>query len=85
MDNNNKANNGCKNYINNIISQLFDYGIIQFEKVENQEKLKLKILDPIIEYIGKKLYPYVLMTGFVIFLMIFILVFIIYILYVTKN
>jgi len=72
-----KENNKHK-YVQNLINQLLDYGIIQFEKIENQDRIKTKILDPIIEYIGKKLYPYVIMTGFAIFLILLIAVFIIY-------
>lgn len=72
-----KENNKHK-YIQNLINQLLDYGIIQFEKIENQDRIKTKILDPIIEYIGKKLYPYVIMTGFAIFLILLIAVFFIY-------
>jgi len=72
-----KENNKHK-YVQNIINQLLDYGIIQFEKIENQDRIKTKILDPIIQYIGKKLYPYVIMTGFAIFLILLIAFFIIY-------
>lgn len=65
-------------YLNNLVNQILDYTITQFEIKENQDKIKIKILDPIIEYLGKKLYPYVLITC-ICLLLIFIIFFVLFI------
>lgn len=50
-------------YINSIVEQLADYVVVNINSKPVQEKIQLKILDPMIDYIGKRLYPYILMVS----------------------
>jgi hypothetical protein len=68
-------------YLNNLINQILDYTISQFELKENQDKIKVKILDPIIEYLGKKLYPYILITC----ICLLVLLIIFFVLFILKS
>jgi hypothetical protein len=54
-------NNYKKNYFNQITDQLIDYFIEHFQRPDIQDKIKNKLLDPMIDYIGRRLYPYILM------------------------
>ena len=52
--------------------------IIEFKKDDNREKINNNIINPIIYYIFRQLYPYILATSIILFLT-FILAFIIFI------
>ena len=67
-----------------LIDQGIDICKEEFHKEKNKEKLESEILNPIIRYIGNKLWPYILcLLIFTLFLLI-ILIYIIYIVH-KKN
>lgn len=68
------ANANKKNYVDNIFNQIVDYIINNLKKDDVQKKINKQIFDPIIEYIGRRLYPYVLITSFC-FVIIIVLIF----------
>ena len=47
---------------NNIGCELLEKCIIQFKKKENLDKIHTNVLDPLIDYILQRLYPYILIT-----------------------
>lgn len=71
-----KENNRQK-YFHNLLNQILDYSICLLEKDENKQKIKKKVLDPIIDYIGGRLYPYILTTCICFILLLCIFLFII--------
>ena len=71
-------NNLKKNYINQIIDQIIDYIVDNVNKKEIQSKIQQKLLDPMIDYIGRRLYPYILMISFCFALLILLLFFMIW-------
>lgn len=50
-------------YFNHLFEQVVDYLIIKVNNKHIQEKVQEKLLDPMIDYIGKRLYPYILMIS----------------------
>lgn len=50
-------------YFNHLFEQVVDYLIIKANNKHIQEKVQEKLLDPMIDYIGKRLYPYILMIS----------------------
>jgi hypothetical protein len=55
-----------------ITSNLLDKCFVEFNKEENQDKIKINIIDPIIEYIKKRVQPYLIFILFLFILMIFL-------------
>ena len=68
-----------------ICSQTIDILINEFEKDENQQKLKKKVLNPIIKYIGKEIWPYFMISSIFLITLIVILIVITYTLIRTKK
>ena len=65
-----------------IAEQSINICISEFEKEENQKKIKQHILNPIIRYLGKQIWPYVLIST--ILLLFFIISLIIILYYILK-
>lgn len=53
-------------------SQILDKCVTEIKKEENMDKIKQNILDPGIDYVFDRLWPYIMFTT-VIFLLIFVL------------
>jgi len=70
--------------MDNIIEDLTDTFVKELKKEENIDKIKVHVVDPLVEYTYKKLYPYILITS-VIFLLIFILAIVILFLIIKNN
>ena len=61
-----------------IINQGIDMCIEEFQKQNNKDKLESDILDPIIKYIGERLWPYIMYSIVFICCLILLLIYIIY-------
>ena len=59
-------------------SELLEKCIIEIKKQENMDKIHNNVLDPLIDYILERLYPYIMVTCimFILMLIFLILVFI---------
>jgi hypothetical protein len=59
-------------------SELLEKCIIEVKKQENMDKIHTNVLDPLIDYILERLYPYIMVTCtmFILMLIFLILVFI---------
>ena len=64
-----------------IINQGIDLCIEEFKKQSNKDKLESDILDPIIKYIGERLWPYIIYSIVFILCLIIILFYTIYIIH----
>ena len=69
--------------VKELTSKCLEKVIEELKKEENMSKLKGEIVDPLIEYTYKRIYPYFLIT-IVIFLLTFILALLIFIILVKK-
>ena len=65
--------------IKSIVLQLVNQLIFEVRKHENLEKIKLEVLDPLIQYTFSRLYPYILATS-IVFFIIFLLAILIFLL-----
>lgn len=63
-----------------LCNQTLDILVEEFQKPENRKKIQDNILDPIIKYIGKEIWPYVLISSALLSILIIILFTMIYIL-----
>ena len=70
--------------MNKIVEELTQYFLMEVKKEENINKMKVFVIDPLIEYTFKRLYPYILITS-VIFFLTFILAIIILFLILKSN
>lgn len=70
--------------IEKIVDELTQHFIDEFKKDENINKVKVFLIDPLIEYTFKKLYPYILVTS-IIFFLTFILAIVILFLIIKSN
>ena len=70
--------------MNKIVEELTQYTLNEFKKEENLNKMKVFVIDPLIEYTFKRLYPYILITS-VIFFLTFILAIVILFLIIKSN
>ena len=70
--------------MNKIVDELTQYTLNEFKKEENLNKMKVFVIDPLIEYTFKRLYPYILITS-VIFFVTFILAIVILFLILKSN
>ncbi len=57
-----------------ITTNLLDKCFVEFNKDENQEKIKSNVIDPIIEYIKKRVQPYIIFIIFLFILMILLMI-----------
>ena len=65
--------------MNTIIEQSIQKIIEELQKDENRTKLENSVLDPIVKYIGEKLYPYIICISTILSLFLLILFYILYI------
>lgn len=68
---------------NSFLSSIIDKLICEIKKKENMNKLEKNLIDPLINYTFKKLYPYLALAS-VIFLLIFIIALLILLLQVKQ-
>jgi hypothetical protein len=54
--------------------ELLEKCIIEFKKKENIDKIHTNVLDPLIDYILQRLYPYILITCVMFLLMLLFLI-----------
>ena len=73
--------------INKITKDLFYYIIDELNKNNNIEKIQLNIIQPLLQFTFSKLYPYILVTSIIFFLIfiIGIIVLILLIKLITNN
>lgn len=71
-------NTSKKEYMDQLFRQILDYLIDKFNSEESKKKIQQKLLDPMIDYIGRRLYPYVLIVSFCFVILILILFFMIW-------
>lgn len=64
--------------------QIIDKIVNEIKKEENQDKIKYNIIDPSVNYIVNRLYPYIVITS-VIFILTFLMALIILLIMVKKN
>lgn len=53
----------------------------EIKKEENQTKLKKEVLDPIVKYIGERLYPYILLASAVLCIFAIIILYTLFLIY----
>ena len=53
----------------------------EIKKDENKEKLQKEVLDPIVRYIGERLYPYILLASSVLCVFALIIMYILFLIY----
>ena len=68
-----------------ITTDLLNKCIFELKKEENKEKININIVDPIIENLSKKLYPYILIVFFMYILIIIIIISILILLISNKK
>lgn len=64
--------------------QIIDKVVNEVKKEENQDKIKYNVIDPCVDYIVNRLYPYMVITG-IIFILTFLMALIILLIMVKKN
>ena len=55
-------------------SELLEKCIIEIKKQENMDKIHTNVLDPLIDYILQRLYPYIMVTCLMFLLMLIFLI-----------
>lgn len=70
--------------INKLITKILDDGIEQIKQPENMKKLQINLVDPMISYTYKRLYPYFLITT-IIFLLTFVLALLIFMIILKQT
>ena len=70
--------------MNKIVDELTQYTLNEFKKEKNLNKMRVFVIDPLIEYTFKRLYPYILITS-IIFFLTFILAIVILFLILKSN
>lgn len=61
-----------------LFKETIDMIILEYNKKENKDKIEKNILDPIVMYLGRQLWPYILTVSILLCLMFVILFYIIY-------
>ena len=69
--------------VKGVTSKLLEKIIIEIKREENMNKIQSEIMDPLIYYTYRRIYPYFLIT-IIIFLLTFILALLIFIILVKK-
>lgn len=54
--------------LNKLGLELSEYILKELNKKENIEKIKIKLINPLIDYTYHRLYPYILVTSIIFFL-----------------
>ena len=70
--------------VNKLITKILDDGIEQIKQPENMRKLQVNLVDPMISYTYKRLYPYFLITT-IIFLLTFVLALLIFMIILKQT
>ena len=70
--------------INKLINKIIDNGLEEIKQPENMKKLQMHLVDPMISYTYKRLYPYFLITT-IIFLLTFILALLIFMIILKQT
>ena len=70
--------------VNKLITKILDDGIEQIKQPENMKKLQINLVDPMISYTYKRLYPYFLITT-IIFLLTFVLALLIFMIILKQT
>ncbi len=71
-------NTSKKEYLDHLFKQILDYIIEKLNSEESKAKIQKKLLDPMIDYIGRRLYPYILIVSFCFVILILLLFFMIW-------
>ena len=71
--------------IKQIIVDLLDKSIIEIKKEENMNKVKDNVLGPAVDYILKRLYPYIVVTSIIFLLTFFLAIAIFYMVFRTSK
>lgn len=71
--------------MNKIVDELTEYCLNEFKKEENLNKMKVFVIDPLIEYTFKRLYPYILVTSVIFFLTFILAIVILYLILKSNN
>jgi len=71
--------------MNKIVEELTQYCINEFKKEQNLNKMKVFVIDPLIEYTFKRLYPYILITSIIFFLTFILAIVILFLIIKTNN
>jgi hypothetical protein len=66
-------------------NELLEKCIIEIKKQENMDKLHTNILDPLIDYILQRLYPYIMVTCIMFLLMLVFLILVFIMLFRTTG
>ena len=69
--------------VSNLTKQLLEHALIEIKKDENIKKIKLELVDPIIDYSMGRIYPYMLFTA-ALFILTFLIAIIILIVLLRK-
>jgi hypothetical protein len=69
--------------VSNLTKQLLEHALIEIKKEENIKKVKLELVDPIIDYSMGRIYPYMLITA-ALFILTFLIAIIILIVLLRK-
>lgn len=66
-------------------NELLEKCIIEIKKQENMDKLHTNVLDPLIDYILQRLYPYIMVTCIMFLLMLVFLILVFIMLFRTTG
>jgi len=69
--------------ISKLASDILDKGLCELSKKENMSKIEQKLVEPLLHYTFKRLYPYLMMTS-VIFILTFLLALLILLLLIKQ-
>jgi len=61
-----------------LFKESIDMLIFEYNKCENKEKIERNILDPVVNYIGQQLWPYMLTASMMIVVVFLLLFYIVY-------
>lgn len=61
-----------------IFKESIDMLIFEYNKCENKEKIERNVLDPIVNYLGQQLWPYILTASMMIVVVFLLLFYIVY-------
>lgn len=61
-----------------LFKESIDMLIFEYNKCENKEKIERTILDPVVNYIGQQLWPYMLTASMMIVVVFLLLFYIVY-------
>lgn len=70
--------------MSNIITEILNKVLIEFKKEKNMVRIQKEVVDPIVHYSFKRMYPYILVT-LILFCLTFILALLILLLLIKSN